>query len=238
VYGQHAITQSPAHTPSSFTLDSTSAGGFPNAAGARGVSAAIVTDGGARLRRPGNRFTMYTLTITCGRTKVDEAVVLRRSLRIGRQADNDIRITEPTVSAHHAIVHADGNGVLIEDLDSTNGTYVNGRRVSAQPLASGDVITIGQHQLIFRSTATDDAGPAHERTVELDQSEVEQLLQAEGLAGTRIRWVAQDADGTWWGFEYEPSRTEHGWQDTDGRPAIRLKRGPAEPQWRASLRRV
>lgn len=181
---------------------------------------------------------MYILTITRGPTKVDEVVVQRQSLRIGRTADNDIRLAEPTVSAHHAILHVDNNAASLEDLRSTNGTYINGRRITVQPLADGDVIAIGQHQLSVRCSGNDPRPGPYESTVELDRDELECLLQAGGAAGTRIRWVAQDASGTWWGFESEPSRTEEGWQPAAGRPAIRLKQGSVERRWSDSLRRL
>lgn len=71
--------------------------------------------------------------------------------RIGRGADSDIRIEDPGVSRHHAEIRI-GSDVILTDLDSTNGTYVNGLLVGEQPLRDGAVITIGSTNLTFRST--------------------------------------------------------------------------------------
>lgn len=71
--------------------------------------------------------------------------------RIGRGADTDIRIEDPGVSRHHAEIRI-GADVILRDLGSTNGTYVNGMLIAEQPLRDGAVITIGSTNLTFRST--------------------------------------------------------------------------------------
>ncbi len=68
---------------------------------------------------------------------------------IGRLPDNDLRIDNPTVSSHHAVVINILNDSFIEDLNSTNGTYINGRLIKKHALQQGDLITIGHHQLRF-----------------------------------------------------------------------------------------
>jgi hypothetical protein len=74
----------------------------------------------------------------------------RAVTRIGRGADSDIRIEDPGVSRHHAEVRI-GSDVILRDLGSTNGTYVNGTLIAEQPLRDGAVITIGSTNLTFRS---------------------------------------------------------------------------------------
>ncbi len=74
----------------------------------------------------------------------------RAVTRIGRGADADIRIDDPGVSRHHAEITI-GSDVILRDLGSTNGTYVNGMLVAEQPLRDGAVITIGSTNLTFRS---------------------------------------------------------------------------------------
>ena len=74
----------------------------------------------------------------------------RAVTRIGRGADSDIRIEDPGVSRHHAEVRI-GSDVVLRDLGSTNGTYVNGTLIAEQPLRDGAVITIGSTNLTFRS---------------------------------------------------------------------------------------
>ncbi len=68
---------------------------------------------------------------------------------IGRLPDNDVRIDNPAVSGHHSLIINILNDSFLEDLNSTNGTYVNGHLIKKHALQHGDVITIGQHQLRF-----------------------------------------------------------------------------------------
>ena len=74
----------------------------------------------------------------------------RAVTRIGRGADSDIRIDDPGVSRHHAEILI-GSDVILRDLGSTNGTYINGKLVAEQPLRDGAVVTIGSTNLTFRS---------------------------------------------------------------------------------------
>jgi pSer/pThr/pTyr-binding forkhead associated (FHA) protein len=74
---------------------------------------------------------------------------------IGRLPDNDIRIDNPAVSGHHSLIINILNDSFLEDLNSTNGTYVNGKLIKKHALAHGDVVTVGHHQL--RYVEDDDA---------------------------------------------------------------------------------
>ena len=65
------------------------------------------------------------------------------TLRIGRAPDNDIVVAHPSVSGYHAELHQAADGYRLVDLDSSNGTYINERRITAAPLAEGDVVGIG-----------------------------------------------------------------------------------------------
>ena len=69
---------------------------------------------------------------------------------IGRGTEADIRLPDTGVSRKHVDVVLDGGVATVEDLGSTNGTLVNGRRVSRQALADGDVIRIGHSVLVYR----------------------------------------------------------------------------------------
>ena len=76
---------------------------------------------------------------------------------IGRLPDNDVRIDNPAVSGHHSLIINILNDSFLEDLNSTNGTYVNGKLIKKHALQHGDVITIGHHQLRFADQETSDA---------------------------------------------------------------------------------
>ena len=69
---------------------------------------------------------------------------------IGRGTEADIRLPDTGVSRKHVDVVLDGGTATVEDLGSTNGTLVNGRRVSRLALADGDVIRIGHSVLVYR----------------------------------------------------------------------------------------
>ena len=75
---------------------------------------------------------------------------------VGRLPDNDIRIDNPTVSGHHSLVINILNDSFLEDLNSTNGTYVNGRLIKKHALQNGDVVTVGRHQLRFVDGSADE----------------------------------------------------------------------------------
>jgi hypothetical protein len=69
---------------------------------------------------------------------------------LGRGTDADIRLPDTGVSRKHVDVQLEDGTVFVEDLGSTNGTLVNGRRVGRQELADGDVIRIGHSVLVYR----------------------------------------------------------------------------------------
>jgi len=78
---------------------------------------------------------------------------------VGRLPDNDIRIDNPAVSGHHSLVINILNDSFLEDLNSTNGTYVNGKLIKKHALQHGDVVTVGHHQLRFVDTQSSDTEP-------------------------------------------------------------------------------
>ncbi len=78
-----------------------------------------------------------------------------RPLIIGRRADADIQVNEPTMSGTHAQIYAGGDGLHIRDLESLNGTHVNGQRIVETELQPGDEIRIGRVTIVA-------AGPARQ----------------------------------------------------------------------------
>ena len=81
-------------------------------------------------------------------------------LTIGRKADNRLVIEDSAVSGRHARLVKIQSVFFLEDLGSTNGTFVNDQRVDRQQLKDMDVVGIGKHRLIFRDMAGNGAGPA------------------------------------------------------------------------------
>jgi hypothetical protein len=74
------------------------------------------------------------------------------AVTIGRMPDCDIVVADPKTSRRHAEVRPVGNGFVVVDLDSTNGTRVNGTVVRQQPLADGDRIGVGATEFRFEAS--------------------------------------------------------------------------------------
>ncbi|MBU1183067.1 MAG: FHA domain-containing protein [Proteobacteria bacterium] len=72
-----------------------------------------------------------------------------KSLSIGRREENNIVIDNLAVSGHHAKIDSVGEGFLVTDLQSKNGSFVNEQLISAHWLKHGDVITVGKHSIVF-----------------------------------------------------------------------------------------
>src|SRR4051794_30572713 len=66
---------------------------------------------------------------------------------IGRVEDNTFQIAEPSVSSHHCEILLQGAYVLVRDLNSTNGTFVNGEKVTESPLKPGQLLRLGQIEM-------------------------------------------------------------------------------------------
>ncbi|MEO5341278.1 MAG: FHA domain-containing protein [Magnetococcus sp. MYC-9] len=73
----------------------------------------------------------------------------KETTTIGRTPDNDIPIENLAVSRHHAEILQAGGGFRLRDLQSSNGTFLQGVRITEQPLRDGDAILIGKHTLLF-----------------------------------------------------------------------------------------
>jgi pSer/pThr/pTyr-binding forkhead associated (FHA) protein len=79
---------------------------------------------------------------------------------IGRKADNALVIEDPAVSGHHARIVKVQAVFFLEDLMSTNGTAINGKPITRHQLRDTDVITIGQHRLVFQEHAPASTAPS------------------------------------------------------------------------------
>src|SRR5215510_4908056 len=75
------------------------------------------------------------------------------AITIGKSEDNQLRITDGSISRKHAVIEPNGGGLVIKDLGSLNGIYVNDQRVGEQGhvLSEGDRIDIGRTRMVFRS---------------------------------------------------------------------------------------
>jgi pSer/pThr/pTyr-binding forkhead associated (FHA) protein len=99
---------------------------------------------------------MPRLTLRYNGVTIKEYQLGGERMSIGRRSDNHIQLDDPTVSGIHALLsiqpdpYLDGHlRVTLVDFNSTNGVYVNGERISQRQLRQGDVIRLGQHELLF-----------------------------------------------------------------------------------------
>lgn len=96
---------------------------------------------------------------------VKEVPLARERTTIGRKTSNDIRIDNLAISGEHAAIITMMNDSFLEDLDSTNGTYVNGRPVKKHFLQDGDVIELAKYRLKYVKEASDATADAEKTQV-------------------------------------------------------------------------
>ncbi|MEO0973561.1 MAG: FHA domain-containing protein [Pseudomonadota bacterium] len=111
---------------------------------------------------------MARLVLCLDGNELAEYNMTKERYTIGRLPDNDIRLDHPGVSGHHALVINILDDSFLEDLNSTNGTTVNGRRIAKHPLQHEDVVRIGRHELRFVDE--------HEEQLESDEFERTMVL--------------------------------------------------------------
>jgi pSer/pThr/pTyr-binding forkhead associated (FHA) protein len=85
---------------------------------------------------------------------VAEIPMSKPRLVVGRASDCDVRLQLPSVSSHHVAITRSASAVTVEDLGSTNGTKVNGRKIENLQLKHGDQIEIGTERLVFFTDAS------------------------------------------------------------------------------------
>jgi pSer/pThr/pTyr-binding forkhead associated (FHA) protein len=128
---------------------------------------------------------MARLILSLDNQVLAEYNMTKERYTIGRLPDNDVRIDNPAVSGHHSLIINILNDSFLEDLNSTNGTYVNGKLIKKHALQHGDVITIGHHQLRFTDQEVPEAEQDEfEKTMVIPsgQQSAEQLAKAERAA--------------------------------------------------------
>ncbi len=104
---------------------------------------------------------------------IQEFVLDKKDIKIGRTPTNDISIDNLAISSHHATVHSTSDGAVLEDMKSTNGTFVNDLKVTRHDLKDGDIIGIGKHQILFFNNSAFSAAGSD------DQSEATVMMSAD-----------------------------------------------------------
>ncbi len=92
---------------------------------------------------------MGKLVVSLDGVVIKEVQVTKDKTTLGRRPYNDIVIDNLAVSGEHAVLQMVGGDVFIEDLNSTNGTYINGKAVKKQLLAHNDTVEIGKYKIKY-----------------------------------------------------------------------------------------
>ncbi|WP_302174785.1 FHA domain-containing protein [uncultured Hydrogenophaga sp.] len=103
---------------------------------------------------------------------IKEVQLTKDRTTLGRRPYNDIVIDNLAVSGEHAVLQMSGSAVTIEDLNSTNGTYVNGKAVKKQPLASNDTVEIGKYKIRFIQEGAELPVESYEKTMVINAGSV------------------------------------------------------------------
>jgi pSer/pThr/pTyr-binding forkhead associated (FHA) protein len=123
---------------------------------------------------------------------IKEVQLTKDRTTLGRRPYNDIVIDNLAVSGEHAVMQMSGNDVFLEDLNSTNGTYVNGKAIKKQQLQSGDTVEIGKYKIKF---VHDGAADHHEKTMVINSGAVVAPEPAPAVGSAAIKVMSGAAVG-------------------------------------------
>ncbi len=99
---------------------------------------------------------MPKMIVSIDEVVIKEVQLTKERTTLGRRPYNDIVIDNLAVSGEHAVIHMNGPEVVLEDLNSTNGTYVNGKAIKKQALQNGDGIEVGKYKIKFVGDSASD----------------------------------------------------------------------------------
>jgi pSer/pThr/pTyr-binding forkhead associated (FHA) protein len=106
---------------------------------------------------------------------IDQLVVRPGDMNIGRRPGSDILLDNLAVSGNHATLFTISDDTFVQDLNSTNGTFVNNKRITKHHLEDGDVITIGNHTLTYVNENAAKANPNLAKTVIINPQKQEEM---------------------------------------------------------------
>jgi pSer/pThr/pTyr-binding forkhead associated (FHA) protein len=142
---------------------------------------------------------MAKLSLMFENKLVKEVPVGSRPVGIGRSPDNDLPVDNLAVSNYHARVYFEAGRLVVEDLDSLNGTFVNDLRVERATLHDGDSIWVGKHHIkvdasgdapVAWDTGRKASAPRINETMVLDTKQRRDMLQQAAAMGERTQFAA------------------------------------------------
>jgi len=137
---------------------------------------------------------MAKLILTFNKQLIKEYPFAKDSITMGRQDENTIVIDNLAVSGYHAKIDKVGGEYILTDLQSTNGTFVNDKKVVSHKLSHGDSIVIGKHVILFVATEKQtpegerkDKKPTLDKTMLLDTAKQRELLAKQKVAPSTVK---------------------------------------------------
>lgn len=132
---------------------------------------------------------MPRLILVFNKQVLKEYSFMKGSMTIGRNEDNNIVIDNLAVSGYHAKVDKVGPDFILTDLQSTNGTFINEKKVVSHKLSHGDNITIGKHVILFVATQkgeeeNEEAKSDLDKTMMLDTLKQRELISKQKASAT------------------------------------------------------
>ena len=121
---------------------------------------------------------------------IKEVQLTKDRTSLGRRPYNDIVIDNLAVSGEHAVLQMSGNEVFVEDLNSTNGTYLNGKAVKKQQLSNGDTVEIGKYKIKYVNEAV---SPGFEKTMIIKAGSAGLVAPAGGTSAAGTQTLAPGA---------------------------------------------
>lgn len=178
---------------------------------------------------------MPKLTLLLGRRAVRVYDLAQVAIVVGRDTEADIVIDNPSVSRRHAEIRQEGGGWVVEDLGSSNGTFLRGQRLEGtQAIAVGDEIGFGKFSIVFDKVVGDDVASAGgpsvqttsltgvEGTMHIRASEVRELLKdSERKKRAHVDWQSGGQRGS-----HYPSEASAALFGTDELCDVRVPKGP------------
>jgi len=113
---------------------------------------------------------MARMILMFNKQVVKEYPIMKESITVGRNQDNTVSIDNLAVSGYHARIDPAGSDFILTDLQSTNGTFVNDKKVITHKLSHGDNVMIGKHILLFVATEKEGAVETEEQKMDLDKT--------------------------------------------------------------------
>lgn len=141
---------------------------------------------------------MASLTIAGAETKSRRVNIETEKLVIGRSAGTDLPLEDSAISGEHGEILREGNKYRYRDLDSTNGSLLNGETVTESPLKAGDIITLGAIDITIEGDDIEPGSapaPLHDDTLNVPPSSsarassVDQMAQFNNQKSKKSAWV-------------------------------------------------